>query len=183
VLQPAIADYAVIGDCRSAALVSNGGSIDWLCLPQFDSPAMFASILDPDRGGRFQILPTHASTTTRRYVGESNVLETIFTTAAGVLRVTDLMPVDSEAGKAAELWPEHETFGICGFWEVECRVMQGDRASAVTQFERLLRYGNDVGLFAEETDPATGNALGNFPQGLTHVGLINAALSLREHEA
>ena len=103
-----IADYAIIGDCRSAALISLNGSLDWLCLPQFDSPAVFASILDADRGGRFQIIPMHTATTTRRYIDDSNVLETTFYTATGVLRLTDLMPVDSEAGKARELWPDHE---------------------------------------------------------------------------
>ena len=106
--QPAIRDYAVIGDCRSAALVSNHGSIDWLCLPRFDSPTVFASILDPACGGCCRVRPSGASKTTRRYIGDSNVLETTFTTATGVVRLTDLMPVDSEAGKARELWPEHE---------------------------------------------------------------------------
>jgi GH15 family glucan-1,4-alpha-glucosidase len=69
-------------------------------------------------------------------------------------------------------------FGICGFWEVENQVLQGRRAEAVRQFEDLLTYGNDLRLFAEEVDPHTRAALGNFPQGLTHVGLINAALEL-----
>lgn len=75
------------------------GSIDWLWLPRFDSPAVFASILDPARGGRCQVRPTCSWTTNRRYIGHPNVLETTFTTASGVLRVTDLMPVDSEAGR------------------------------------------------------------------------------------
>jgi GH15 family glucan-1,4-alpha-glucosidase len=69
-------------------------------------------------------------------------------------------------------------FGICGFWAVECRALGGDRAGATEAFERLLAHANDVGLYAEEIDPDTGAALGNFPQAFTHVGLINAALSL-----
>jgi len=76
--------------------------------------------------------------------------------------------------------PGEAAFGICGFWEVECRALAGDRSTAVQQFENLLRCANDVGLFGEETDTVTHAALGNFPQGLTHVGLINAALSLEE---
>ncbi|MQA31069.1 MAG: glycoside hydrolase family 15 protein [Luteitalea sp.] len=103
-----IADYAVIGDCRSAALVSASGSIDWLCLPRFDSPSVFGAILDADHGGRCLVRPIETATARRQYSGDSNVLETTFTTASGVLRVTDLMPVDSEAAKARELWPEHE---------------------------------------------------------------------------
>jgi GH15 family glucan-1,4-alpha-glucosidase len=78
--------------------------------------------------------------------------------------------------------PGEGAFGICAFWEVQCRAMRGDRSAAVGQFEGLLHCANDVGLFAEETDPDTAAALGNFPQGLTHVGLIAAALSLQERQ-
>jgi GH15 family glucan-1,4-alpha-glucosidase len=69
-------------------------------------------------------------------------------------------------------------FGICSFWGVEARALQGDLAGARGDFERLLSLGNDVGLFAEEIDPATGAAIGNFPQAFTHVGLINAAVTI-----
>jgi GH15 family glucan-1,4-alpha-glucosidase len=71
-------------------------------------------------------------------------------------------------------------FGICSFWAVECVARGGDVRAATRAFERLLSYANDVGLFAEEIDPDTGAALGNFPQAFTHIGLINAALTLAE---
>jgi GH15 family glucan-1,4-alpha-glucosidase len=71
-------------------------------------------------------------------------------------------------------------FGICSFWAVECQARGGDLAGAAAAFERLLGYTNDVGLLAEEIDWETGAALGNFPQAFTHVGLINAALTLAE---
>jgi GH15 family glucan-1,4-alpha-glucosidase len=103
-----IGDYAVIGDCRSAALISKGGSIDWLCLPRFDSPSIFAALLDPRRGGRFAISPQESFTSTRRYLRTSNVLETTFVASKGVIRLTDLMPVASESEKAGELFPDHE---------------------------------------------------------------------------
>src|SRR6188508_2716861 len=103
-----ISDYAIVGDCRSAALVSRSGSVDWLCLPRFDSPSIFAGLLDAERGGRFAIRPRQPFTATRRYVGHSNVLETAFITAAGRLRLTDLVPVASEVQKANTLLPDHE---------------------------------------------------------------------------
>jgi GH15 family glucan-1,4-alpha-glucosidase len=69
-------------------------------------------------------------------------------------------------------------FGICSFWAVEACALGGNFEQALAWFERLLSYANDVGLFAEEIDPDTGEQLGNFPQAFTHVGLINTALTL-----
>ncbi len=69
-------------------------------------------------------------------------------------------------------------FGICSFWGAEACALQGDVATARGEFEHLLSFGNDVGLFAEEIDPRTGAAIGNFPQAFTHVGLINAAVTI-----
>src|SRR3954469_1373205 len=74
-----IGDYAIIGDCHSAALVSRAGSIDWLCWPRFDSPSIFGALLDP-RAGHWRIAPAGARRTGRRYVGDTNVLETRFVT-------------------------------------------------------------------------------------------------------
>jgi GH15 family glucan-1,4-alpha-glucosidase len=75
-------------------------------------------------------------------------------------------------------------FGICSFWAAEYLARGGGSVEqARAAFEHLLTYGNDIGLFAEEIDPRTGEALGNFPQAFTHVGLINAALSLRDRSA
>jgi GH15 family glucan-1,4-alpha-glucosidase len=74
-------------------------------------------------------------------------------------------------------------FGACGFWEVDFLARSGRTVEAYDFFEAALAYANDVDLFAEEIDVATGDALGNFPQGFTHLGLINAALALRDAEA
>ena len=83
-----------------------------------------------------------------------------------------------ETGTDDGLPPGEGAFGICSFWAVECVARGGDVGGATRAFERLLAYANDVGLFAEEIDPDTGAALGNFPQAFTHIGLINAALTL-----
>ncbi|HEV7920457.1 MAG TPA: glycoside hydrolase family 15 protein [Thermoanaerobaculia bacterium] len=100
-----IAAYGAIGDTRSCALVSAHGSIDWLCWPRFDSPSLFARLLDSARGGHFFIRPEAPFRATRRYLPETNVLETTFTTDGGVAVLLDLMPVMSEQTKTTHLAP------------------------------------------------------------------------------
>ena len=85
-----IANYALLSDCRSAALVSASGSVDWLCFPRFDSPSVFGRILGED-AGHWSIRPAARHSTTRRYLGPTMVLETIHTTAGGTVTVTDAM--------------------------------------------------------------------------------------------
>jgi len=87
-----IGDYALLSDCRSAALVSRAGSVDWLCFPRFDSPAVFARILDPD-GGHFAIRPAGDFQASRGYVDQTMALETTFRTATGTAVLTDAMAV------------------------------------------------------------------------------------------
>jgi GH15 family glucan-1,4-alpha-glucosidase len=87
-----IGDYALLSDCRSAALVSRGGSVDWLCFPRFDSPAVFGRLLDP-AAGHFSIAPAGDFTVSRAYLDQAMVLETTFSTATGTAVLTDAMAV------------------------------------------------------------------------------------------
>src|SRR5438067_392454 len=89
-----IEDYALIGDCQTAALVSRDGSIDWLCLPRFDSDACLAALLGTEANGYWRIAPLDpAIRTQRRYRPDTLILETDIYTPGGAVRLTDFMPV------------------------------------------------------------------------------------------
>ena len=92
-----IGDYGIIGDLHTIALVGMDGSIDWCCLPHFDSPSVFAAILDHKQGGHFKISPTIEGNQRQMYLPETNILLTRFFQEDGVGEITDFMPVESDA--------------------------------------------------------------------------------------
>jgi len=122
----AIEDYALIGDCNTAALISKSGSIDWLCWPRFDSPACFAALLGSPANGRWRIAPTDSRmTVTRRYRPGTMILETVFETASGSAALIDFMATETNA---------------------IVRIVEGRAGTVPMQFDLALRfeYGSAV---------------------------------------
>ncbi len=117
-----IEDYALIGNTRTAALVGRNGSIDWMCVPRFDSPSVFAALLGTPDNGRWQITPKGRAKVTRRYRPNSLVLETELETRDGCVRVVDCMP----------LWPQR-----CDV----VRVVEGLRGRVPMRMHLVLRFG------------------------------------------
>ncbi len=142
---PPIADYAVVGDCRTVALISRQGSIDWLCLPAISGPSVFAALLDRRRGGRFAIRPTAPFRTERRYLHATNVLETSFITAAGRVRLTDLMVLNGTDG--GRLQPERELLRVAEGVEgtVELEVLYQPRPDYARARARMVNRGSALG--------------------------------------
>ncbi len=120
-----IEDYALIGDCETAALVGRDGSIDWLCWPRFDSEACFAALLGTPENGRFRIAPTEEARVTRRYRDNTLILETTFETSEGAATIIDFMPVRTGYADASDL----------------VRIVRGDRGSVRMCAELTLRFG------------------------------------------
>jgi GH15 family glucan-1,4-alpha-glucosidase len=117
-----IEDYALIGDCHAAALAGRDGSIDWLCLPRFDSGACFAALLGDPRHGRWLIAPAaEVLSTRRRYREGTLILETEFETAEGAVRIIDCMPLSDER------------------WDV-VRIVEGLRGRVAMQMELTVRF-------------------------------------------
>ena len=161
-----IGDYGIVGDCRSAALISRGGSCDWLCWPRFDSPSIFAAILDDERGGRFLIAPAVSFRSSQEWLGETNVLVTRFTTVGASLTLTDFMPVQDDEDARRFLLPEHEFVRVlhCERGEAEIEIVfdpRPDYGRARPRIESLGKLGLRVpvrggGLLTLLTDAALG---------------------------
>ena len=130
---PPISDYTLIGDSRVCALVSRAGSIDWLCMPDFDASSVFGRLLDWDHGGYWQIAPLGPYEVRRRYIDDTNVLETTFITSEGEVALIDLMPALREDEKRASLHPLRAVL----------RIVEGRRGSVRMRctFEPRLDYG------------------------------------------
>ncbi|MGB7602518.1 MAG: glycoside hydrolase family 15 protein [Candidatus Sulfotelmatobacter sp.] len=132
---PDIQDYGIIGNCRSAALVSKYGSIDWLCWPRFDKPSIFAALLDRERGGHWRISPAREAAIERRYLPDSNVLETRFHNVSGSVILTDVMPGTTHAYREDILVPDYEILRriACTAGEFELEI----------EFKPMADYGKD----------------------------------------
>jgi GH15 family glucan-1,4-alpha-glucosidase len=135
---PDIADHGLIGDLQTAALISTDGTIDWFCCPRFDSPSIFASLLDADKGGYFRIAPVDGEYVTKQmYVPGTAILVTRFLTNEGVAEVVDFMPISDES-KSSE---RHRL----------CRLVRVVRGSMRIRMEIAPRFdygraGHDVEL-------------------------------------
>jgi GH15 family glucan-1,4-alpha-glucosidase len=140
-LELKISDYALIGNCRSAALVSKHGSIDWCCLPEFDSPSIFAAILDRQKGGHFSVSPTAPYQSTQKYIRDTNVLETHFINDKGEVRLMDAFTAMSEEEKSHTLFPDHEIL----------RVVEGIKGNVKMKLECVPRkfYGKDIAVLED----------------------------------
>src|SRR6266536_2968990 len=154
-----IQDYAIIGNGRSVALISKRGSLDWLCWPRFDSASIFGALVDPTIGGRWSIRPANDSQTSRRYIDQTNVLETTFSTDWAKIVLTDFMPVLSEEEKKRRLWPENEIIR-----QIKCE--EGE-VSVLIDFDPRPDYGRTI--------PMIKNA-GNLGW---HINIGTSLLSLR----
>jgi GH15 family glucan-1,4-alpha-glucosidase len=145
-VQPPIADYAIIGCTRSAALISRAGSIDWLAWPRFDAPSVFARILDWQRGGFFSVAPAIPFSATRRYVDDTNVLETTFETDSGAAKLIDLMPVMSEEAKQTRLTPFRQILRriACVRGEVPVEVVYAPRPDYARVTPRLEQRRDSI---------------------------------------
>jgi GH15 family glucan-1,4-alpha-glucosidase len=135
-----IRDYALIGDGRTAALVARDGSIDWLCIPDLDSPSVFARMIDPERGGRFALELSCDCAASRRYVPNTNVLETTFETRGGVLRVTDALTLPGcklAPGRELARRLECVSGSVDLRWTLEPRFDYGRRAARIRSWSSM----------------------------------------------
>src|SRR5215469_4161418 len=131
-----IEDYAMIGDCGSAALIARSGSIDWLCLPRFDSAACFAALLGTPENGRWLVAPRgEVRHVQRAYRGASLVLDTTFETSDGAVVLTDCMAI--RTGKAPPLPLRRRSFDVA---PRIIRRVRGIRGRIAMRFELVARF-------------------------------------------
>ncbi len=178
-----IGDYAAIGNCKTLALVSLQGSIDWFCLPDFAGGSVFAALLDQERGGRFAITPREIVRIERAYLDGSNVLRTTFHCQRGVLELTDCMAVKGgDVRDQHEMVPEHEVIRIarCTEGEVEVQAVYQPRPGYAKELPRLVSRGR-LGWQCT-LGPVNFHLLSNFAFASTGGATLEAVEHLRSGE-
>jgi GH15 family glucan-1,4-alpha-glucosidase len=172
----AIRDYALVGDGRTGALIARDGSVDWLCLPNFDSPSVFARVLDAERGGSFRLEPAVPFEAERRYLDDSNVLETTFTTAQGTVRLTDAMTLSDDQAISPMRELVRKAEGMAGAvplrWSFDPRFGYGARR---TRIERRSRH-----WFAEDGSDALVLGICDAPDGTFANGIVTGEVALEQ---
>ncbi|MDB4957110.1 MAG: glycoside hydrolase 15-related [Myxococcales bacterium] len=177
-----IHDYGLIGDGRSAALISRHGSLDWLCWQRFDSAPIFSHLLD-ETGSRWSMCPTKPARCARQYVEHTNVLETAFVTADGRALLIDAMTIASEADKRRMLVPDHELVRrvTCIEGEVEIEARIDPRPDFGRARSKILHLG-ELGIRWEiGTQLLTLRA--DVPLVLGSDGVVTARMRVRTGEA
>jgi GH15 family glucan-1,4-alpha-glucosidase len=173
-----IRDYALIGDGRTAALVARDGSVDWLCVPDLDSPSVFGRVIDSERGGHLSLELAGERATTRRYLPQTNVLETTFETGDGVLTVTDALTLPCSAlAPGRELARRFECVSGSADvrWTLEPRFDYGRRAPRIRSWSSIAiadAGGDGLGVVARGGDPITVSS-----------GRIDGRIRLRQGES
>jgi GH15 family glucan-1,4-alpha-glucosidase len=175
-----LGDYAAIGDGRTLALVGRDGAIDWMCLPELDSPSVFAAILDPARGGTFVLAPSVPFQARRAYRERTNVLETTYETAEGSVRVIEAVTLDDAV---AAPWRElaRAVEGMSGSvpmrWRLEPRFDYGSEPARFTQIGPaawLTRHGR-LQIALQSWDAGR-------PRPRAGAGALGAEFTVREGE-
>ncbi len=169
-----IEDYALIGDMQTAALISRDGSVDWLCLPRFDSDACFAALLGDERNGHWRLCPTvtdgpvtRHGEVSRQYLGDSLILETTWTTFSGVVRVVDFMPPRDHGHPVMVRMIE----GISGTVEMESVLRLRFGYGKVLPW--VMRHGNDIRAVAGPDSVCFHGTVRSVGQNMAHTATFD----------
>ena len=163
---PALGDHALIGDGASCALVGVDGGIAWLCLPRFDSPSVFASILDPERGGTCRVAPAGEFESLQAYDESTNVVQTLFRGSGGVVQLTDFMPWSGD----------DERFSVNELHRL-VEVREGS-----VEMELAFDPRFDYGRGQTNVTPTTDGALAEGPSGQRMALAVDGAVELKPSE-
>jgi GH15 family glucan-1,4-alpha-glucosidase len=174
---PPISDYALLSDCHTAALVSLDGSIDWCSFHRFEARPVFARLLDWGKGGFFRVAPRDEYTTSRRYLPDTNILETTFRTEGGTLVLTDFVPVKRDMGH-----PDHHLIRIvrCTEGEVAVKVKFEPRFDYGLTEPRLEQVDADLAVVYGGADALVLQS--ELPIGTAEISACTAARTLRAGE-